>query len=151
MKYIAPFYTIDLTVRWMVPFYKKELTAIFFAMFKAAAIPPTKKPLLEVAFISDTKMTQLNLQSTGCSGPTNVLSFPMNSQSFLDTRKIIPQLGLLAIAPSTVLRECFLYGQSPTVHFIRLFSHGIAHLLGFDHGNAMNSLCGTLEASATCL
>ena len=57
-------------------------------------------------------------------------------------------LGSLALSMDTLERECFLYGQEPLKHCIRLLAHGLAHLLGHDHGPAMSELAERMECAA---
>ncbi len=49
-------------------------------------------------------------------------------------------LGLLVLAPETVRREAFLYGQPLDAHTLRLLAHGLVHLAGHDHGPLMDTL-----------
>lgn len=58
-------------------------------------------------------------------------------------------LGTLVLAPETLHRECLLYGQEPEEHTLRLLAHGLAHLLGHDHGPRMDAVCRQMEAAAT--
>jgi probable rRNA maturation factor len=46
---------------------------------------------------------------------------------------------VLALSLPTLAREAFLYGQDPAEHMLRLLSHGLLHLAGFDHGPAMDA------------
>ena len=69
---------------------------------------------------------ELNAAHLGCAGPTNILSFPAAPEE--------SGLGVLAFGLETWLREAALYGQKPELHAQRLLAHGLAHLLGHDHG-----------------
>ena len=57
-------------------------------------------------------------------------------------------LGSLALSPDTFVRECFLYGQEAEEHCLRLLAHGMAHLLGYDHGSEMDAIAGAMFAAA---
>lgn len=57
-------------------------------------------------------------------------------------------LGSLALSVDALARESFLYGQPPASYCVRLLAHGFAHLLGFEHGAAMEELCQRLEQAA---
>ncbi len=68
-----------------------------------------------------------------------------------ETSPPIPMLGSLAMAVETVQREAFLYGQELSAYTVFLLAHGFAHLLGYDHGPAMDAIMermgqGTLES-----
>jgi probable rRNA maturation factor len=54
----------------------------------------------------------------------------------------------MALSPDTLLRECLLYGQEVEEHCLRLLSHGMAHLLGHDHGPEMDALAARMFAAA---
>ena len=51
-----------------------------------------------------------------------------------------PGLGSIVLSADAVLREAFLYGQPIREHFIRLLTHALLHLAGYEHGQAMDDL-----------
>lgn len=75
-------------------------------------------------------------------GPTNVLSFPAR-ESDHDARG---RLGSIVISVDAVLREAFLYHQPPRDHFIRLLTHAVLHLAGFEHGEIMEDMTEDIVA-----
>ncbi len=85
----------------------------------------------------DGDIAAVNLRNLGCSGPTNILSFPGEEG----------ELGTLFLSADTLERECVLYGQNVAVHARRLLAHGMGHIMGFDHGPAMDEFCAWLEES----
>ena len=85
---------------------------------------------LELHLVNDATMAENNEQFMSCCGPTNILSFPGGED--------MP--GVLILSLDTFTRECILYGQQRTVHFLRLLSHGIGHIAGLDHGEKMEAL-----------
>ena len=84
--------------------------------------------------VDDGKIADLNESFLGCTGPTNILSFPASPEE----NKVV--LGELALSIDTLTREIHLYGQDPLEHLVRLLAHGILHLAGYDHGETMYSL-----------
>ena len=56
--------------------------------------------------------------------------------------------GTLLFSVDTLYRECLLYGQPPQEHAIRLLAHGMGHLMGLDHGPAMDAVCALMEEAA---
>ncbi|MDL2317014.1 rRNA maturation RNase YbeY, partial [Desulfovibrio sp. OttesenSCG-928-A18] len=142
---------------WKLPFARPELGALVTAMLRPTAHAHAR---LELSILDDAAMAELHAQSLGLSGPTNVLSFPARDDSRTrpapqkagayappeSHRESSPFLGWMALCADALARECFLYGQDPEEHCIRLLAHGLAHLLGHEHGPEMDRLCGELEA-----
>lgn len=85
----------------------------------------------DVLVTGDAEIARLNSAYLGCSGPTNVLSFPDEEGH---------DRGELVISADAVVREALLYGQDPLEHFARLLAHGMLHLMGWDHGEEMDAL-----------
>ena len=92
--------------------------------------------LVELALMHDTEIAALNASYLCCAGPTNILSFPASPED--------AGLGGLALGLETWRREARLYGQEAEEHARRLLAHGLAHLLGYDHGWAMDDCCAFL-------
>ena len=84
---------------------------------------------LDLEITDDKGIELLNQNYLGCVGPTNVLSFPDDSNE-----------GYIVISIDAVEREALLYAQPVQEHFVRLLSHGILHLAGYDHGEIMGEL-----------
>lgn len=102
-----------------------------------------------IKLVDDREIARLNEEFMGCTGPTNVLSFPAEGDSEEGHPDVVPVeggggesafLGELALSVDALSRETDLYGQSPTGHLVRLLAHGILHLVGYDHGDAMYAL-----------
>jgi probable rRNA maturation factor len=84
--------------------------------------------------LDDREIAVLNEEFLGCTGPTNILSFPAADE---ESETV---LGELALSIDTLTREIHLYGQDPREHLVRLLAHGILHLAGHDHGEIMDGL-----------
>jgi len=70
----------------------------------------------------------LNKQFRGKDYPTNVLSF--SDGEILDG---IKYLGDIAISIPKIKEEAFEQNKTFRTHFLHMFTHGVLHLLGFDH------------------
>ena len=92
-------------------------------------------PSVELIVAGDGAISALNARALGCTGPTNVLSFPGGGD----------RLGSLFLSAETLEREIVLYGQDPGEHARRLLAHGFGHITGFDHGPDMDAFCSMLE------
>lgn len=126
------------TAFWRMPLSRRELEKCLSLM--AAAVPQDMEPPAEVELycLRDGEMAWENAACMGAPGPTNVLSFPGGED--------MP--GILLFSMDTLYRECLLYGQTPWEHAVRLLAHGMGHLLGLDHGSAMDAVCALMEAAA---
>ncbi len=99
--------------------------------------------------VDDREIARLNREFLGCTGPTNILSFPAHDfddaedtedADGMDEGKDDSDgeyLGELALSVDALARETDLYGQVPLEHLARLLGHGMLHLAGFDHGEVM--------------
>ena len=89
---------------------------------------------LSILIVDDTQIAELNQTYLNHSGPTNVISFPMQEGPFSD---ITPELlGDVVISADTACREASNAGMGMTERFNQLLIHGILHLVGYDHVNS---------------
>ncbi|OIQ51946.1 Endoribonuclease YbeY [Pseudodesulfovibrio hydrargyri] len=104
----------------------------------------------ELKLVDDREIARLNSEFLGCTGPTNILSFPARDADEADYAEDADGpggevgepgdqafLGELALSVDALARETDLYGQAPLEHLARLLAHGLLHLAGFDHGEIM--------------
>ena len=97
---------------------------------------------VELFLLDDAAIADANARHLGCTGPTNILSFPGGADA----------PGVLLLSLDTLHRECLLYGQDPSEHAVRLLAHGMGHLCGLDHGPDMDALCeGCMDAGCAAL
>ena len=91
---------------------------------------------IDLVWISETAMAELNQQFRGKPNSTNVLAFPHQlsdrEQQLLPTQ----HLGDIAICTPVVEREAKQQGKAVVDHCTHLTIHGILHLLGYDHQTA---------------
>lgn len=120
---------------WMLPLAPTELRAVFAAMQEATGLAGCT---VELDLVGDEEIARLNAAHLGCTGPTNILSFPAHDGD--DAPEDAPcHLGWLVLSLDTWQRECLLYGQEPVEHALRLLAHGLGHLAGYDHGPEMDA------------
>jgi len=84
---------------------------------------------LTVRIVDEVESEQLNQQYRHKQGPTNVLSFPFESDIALD----VPLLGDIVICAPVVAREALEQHKSVASHWAHMLIHGTLHLLGYDH------------------
>lgn len=78
-----------------------------------------------VAFVSDKKIRELNRQFRHIDKPTDVLSFPSDSDD--------GDLGDIAISIQTAARQAKQRGLTLDGEIAQLLLHGLLHLSGYDH------------------
>lgn len=82
----------------------------------------------EVSFVSDVQMKRINHKYRGKNKTTDVLSFP--ASEFFQTMGF---LGELVIATPQMKRQAKEQKHSLETELQILLTHGVLHLLGFDH------------------
>jgi probable rRNA maturation factor len=93
---------------------------------------------------NDARIAELNTEFRGKPVPTNVLSWPSDERAaeFEGGVPLLPEpgskempeeLGDIAIARETCVREAAEAGISPDDHILHLLVHATLHLLGYDH------------------
>jgi len=87
---------------------------------------------------NDARIAALNSEFRGKPAPTNVLSWPAEYLSAqapgaAPEAPTDSELGDIALAFETVLREAQAEDRPPEHHILHLLVHGTLHLLGFDH------------------
>ena len=84
---------------------------------------------------NDEDMRAMNKIHCGVDKATNVLSFPADDD--LQRAGDVPvdevTIGDIAIGAETVMRESSRTGIAAGDHLLHLFTHGVLHLLGYDH------------------
>ncbi len=91
-----------------------------------------------VRIVGSKESAGLNRRYRGCSGPTNVLSFPCEA---VPAEMTVPKpLGDIVIAAPVVASEARAQGKQLMGHWAHLFIHGMLHLRGYDHANEKDAL-----------
>lgn len=90
---------------------------------------------LAIVLVDEGAMEQLHLQWMDEPGPTDVLSFPMDELRPGTEESMTPAglLGDIVLCPQVAVSQAETAGHSPLNEMLLLTTHGILHLLGFDH------------------
>jgi len=90
---------------------------------------------LAILFVDEAAMEQLHVQWMDEPGPTDVLSFPMDELRPGSDDNPTPAglLGDIVVCPQVAIAQAEAAGHSPLEEMLLLTTHGILHLLGFDH------------------
>ena len=82
---------------------------------------------INISFVSQQEMKELNRRFLNQNKTTNVLSFPSDPKFYEDL------LGEIAICPFVIKEESIVQGKKEHDHLIHLIIHSVLHLLGYDH------------------
>jgi len=95
---------------------------------------------LTLTFIDEADMAELNEEHMGKSGPTDVLSFPLDDNEWGDpddsTSDVPTLLGDIVISPAVAHAQFADHAGSFDDEIALLVVHGILHILGHDHAEA---------------
>ena len=92
---------------------------------------------LSILLVDTAAMEQLHIQWMDEPGPTDVLSFPMDelrpARAEDDNEPVPGLLGDVVLCPEVAVKQAKDAGHSTADELRLLTTHGILHLLGYDH------------------
>jgi probable rRNA maturation factor len=90
---------------------------------------------LEILLVNEDVMEQYHLDWLQESGPTDVLSQPIDSLRPGKPNSLTPagHLGLIVLCPQVAKKQAAERGHSELKEILILIAHSILHLLGYDH------------------
>lgn len=89
---------------------------------------------LTITLVDEPAMEALHVQWMDLPGPTDVMSFPMDElRPGSETEATEGVLGDVVLCPSVARTQATEAGHSVEDEILLLTTHGILHLLGFDH------------------
>lgn len=90
---------------------------------------------LAIVLVDEAAMEQLHVQWMDEPGPTDVLSFPMDElrPGTEDAPTPAGLLGDIVLCPQVAIAQAETAGHSMMDELLMLTTHGLLHLLGFDH------------------
>jgi probable rRNA maturation factor len=90
---------------------------------------------LAILLVDESAMEQLHVQWMDEPGPTDVLSFPMDELRPGTEDQPTPAglLGDIVLCPQVAIAQAETAGHSAIDEMLLLTTHGLLHLLGFDH------------------
>jgi len=92
---------------------------------------------LSILLVDTAAMEQLHIQWMDEPGPTDVLSFPMDelrpARAEDDNEPVPGLLGDVVLCPEVAVKQAREAGHSTADELRLLTTHGILHLLGYDH------------------
>src|SRR5699024_6879462 len=89
---------------------------------------------LAVVFVDNDAMSHLHQEWMGLDGPTDVMSFPMDElRPGTQQKPAEGLLGDIVISPEVATDHANIGGHSVADEIALLVTHGLLHLLGYDH------------------
>jgi probable rRNA maturation factor len=90
---------------------------------------------LAISFTDEATMEKLHIEFMDEPGPTDVLSFPMDELRPGTPEDLTPAglLGDIVVCPTVAARQAQTAGHETINEILLLTTHGILHLLGYDH------------------
>ena len=118
------------------PIVTEELLQLAETVLEAEGLDPETG--VSLILIGEDEMTELNRQHMGKTGPTDVLSFPIEDATPGTPPTRSPggppiELGDVFIAPAVVHRNADQRGVPFEDELALMVVHGLLHLLGWDH------------------
>ncbi len=105
-----------------------QIREVALEIMKFEASP--EKAELSLVFCDDDFIQKLNKDFRGKNEPTDVLSFPIDEESFEAEVRV---LGDIVISTETAMRQAESFKHPPMLEIIFLLIHGLLHLHGYDH------------------
>jgi len=92
---------------------------------------------LSILLVDEDTMSAYHEKYMGESGPTDVLSFPMDELRPPRDDEEAPEglLGDIVLCPAVTARQAREHSRTPEDEAEYLLVHGLLHLLGFDHAD----------------
>ena len=94
-------------------------------------------PMVDVGiiFVDEAPMEELHIKWMDEPGPTDVLSFPMDELRPGSEDVPSPEgvLGDIVVCPQVAAKQAQVAGHAPINEILLLVTHGMLHLVGFDH------------------
>lgn len=113
----------------------KNITQLFcdICSFTSNQLQIKNKIIFDVNFVSKKAIQIINYKYRQINKPTNVISFANRDNNDL----FVPLIGEIYICIAIAKQEAKKQHHSLHVQICLLFIHGLLHLLGFNHNNAI--------------
>ena len=114
----------------------EHLRSLAEAVLSAEGFPPEAE--VAITLVDDDEMASWNSRALGKSGPTDVLSFPVETFRPGSVPPTVPEgppllVGDVVIAPDYIRRQADQLGMKVDDEMALMVAHGVLHLLGYDH------------------
>lgn len=112
---------------------EREFVELSRFVFEAMHLHPATE--MSILFVEEAAMEKLHVQWMDEPGPTDVLSFPMDELRPGTADRPTPPglLGDIVVCPQVADVQAKAAGHTMTDEIALLTTHGLLHLLGYDH------------------
>ncbi|QDY87519.1 rRNA maturation RNase YbeY [Mycoplasma anserisalpingitidis] len=121
--------SIDNQTEFKIEF-KKELIQIILNLAKYFNIE--KHINVDLTIVNNEEIQKLNKEYRGKDYATDILSFDFGNDGLYDTLPFV-HLGELVVSYEKVIAQANEFNHSVKREFCYLFTHGLVHLMGYDH------------------
>ncbi|MEO7069259.1 MAG: rRNA maturation RNase YbeY [Nostocoides sp.] len=125
--------SIDVHNETEVPVDELELVACARYVLREMRVHPQAE--LAITLVDEAAMETLHVQWMDLPGPTDVMSFPMDElrPGPAGSTSEAGMLGDVVLCPTVAARQAADAGHATEEELLLLTTHGILHLLGYDH------------------
>lgn len=114
--------------------YKKDFATITEKIQKVLKL--NDNACVSVIFVKDDAIHEINREYRQIDRPTDVISFALkDSEDAYEMMEGEEELGDIFISIDAIVKQAGEYGHSLRRECCFLFTHGLLHLLGYDHMN----------------
>ena len=139
--------SIDLALLNEVSNFTQSYDDIFISIVKQTCLQLqiTEDIEMSCVFVDNPKIQELNRTYRHLDKPTDVISFALEDNGVMEVKGAPRCIGDIFISIDRAKQQAREYGHSLDREICFLFTHGLLHLLGFDHmqkeeEEAMNAL-----------
>lgn len=115
--------------------YKEDYSYLNDVINKTLEVENVENAILDIVFINDEKMHELNKEYRRIDRTTDVLSFALEDNQSIKTP--VRELGTIFISIPKMLSQAEEYNHSVKRELSFLTCHGLLHLLGYDHTRSL--------------
>lgn len=125
--------SIEVNNESAVPVDEEDLSRLGRFLLESLYVHPEAE--LSVILVDEDAMEKLHIEWMDLPGPTDVLSFPMDELRPGTSGRVTPAgvLGDIVLCPQVARRQAEDAGHSIGEELLLLTTHGVLHLLGYDH------------------
>lgn len=91
---------------------------------------------ISISLVESDRIAELNAQYMDQTGPTDVLAFPIDGMVEFSASAPTPMIGDLVVCPQVAAGQG---GDDLAAELDLLVTHGVLHLLGYDHDTEANA------------